>query len=64
MSDSMSSSVDSFIDIDGDEAVNDPDIDSSAAKKIDSFIDSRRRLEDRLAERQLQRDLREFDFDL
>ncbi len=66
MSDAMSSSVDDFLDEElGDEAINDADIESAPANtQVKRFTDSRRRLEERLAERRLARDLQEFDFDL
>ncbi len=66
MSETISSSVDDFFDITDDEAVNDAELDSDTetdSKKVDPFIDSRRRLEARLAERRLEKDLKEFDFD-
>jgi hypothetical protein len=60
----MSSSVDDFLDILDDEAINDSGVDSeTSGRKADPSIDSRRRLEARLAERQLAKDLREYDFD-
>ena len=67
MTQTLSSNTDAFLpdgidpmvimaDIDGTEGEN-------ACQKSDS-IDCRRRLEARIAERQLEKDLREFDFDL
>ncbi len=64
MSEPMSSSVDTFLE-DGDEAINDAALEPEIEGKVaDPFIDSRRRLEARLAERRLEKDLREFDFDI
>jgi hypothetical protein len=64
MSETMSSSVDDFIEITDEDAINDEELESeSNSKKVFAQIDSRRRLEDRLAERRLEKDIREFDFD-
>lgn len=63
MSETMSSSVDIYLDDIGDEAINDSDLDSGDVINNTPVIDSRRRLEARLAERSLARDLQEFDFD-
>lgn len=63
MSDTLSSD-DDFFDDDLDDAVNDPDMNSESAIKVAPYIDSRRRLEQRIAERRLKKDLQEFDFDI
>jgi hypothetical protein len=64
MSDTMSSSVDDFIEISDEEAINDAELETEPGSiKTIAQIDSRRRLEERLAERQLEKDLKEFDFD-
>lgn len=63
MSDTLSSSVDDFLDDIEDEAINDSELDSENTSRNIPFIDSRRRLEARLAERSLARDIKEFDFD-
>ncbi|MEO0444026.1 MAG: hypothetical protein AAFZ92_09850 [Pseudomonadota bacterium] len=53
-----------FIDITDDDAVNDDGLDPSPLSADSSqFTDSRRRLEARIAERQLQKDIQEFNFD-
>ncbi|MFT6389816.1 MAG: hypothetical protein ACJAUP_003211 [Cellvibrionaceae bacterium] len=62
MSDNLPSSVDGFLDDIEDEAINGSEIDSETASKPTSLVDSRRRLEARLAERSLARDIKEFDF--
>lgn len=64
MTDNMSSSVDDFLEDIDDEAINDAELDSESGKTKAPFIDSRRRLEARLAERRLARDIQEFDFDI
>ena len=64
ISSSDSSSDDEYIDMDDHDAINDDDLDPSFLLLSESeSIDSRRRLEARLAERQLQKDIREFNFD-
>ena len=64
VSSSVSSSVDDFLEDIDDEAVNDADLDSESNSHQTPVLDSRRRLEARLAERMLARDIQEFDFDL
>ena len=67
MSETISTSVDDFIEISDDDAIDASGLDSgeeSTKKKADPFIDSRRRLEARLAERQLEKDIQEFNFDI
>ncbi|MGH1441238.1 MAG: PA3496 family putative envelope integrity protein [Cellvibrionaceae bacterium] len=62
MPSSVSSSRDDFLDDIEDEAINDPELDAEGTSDIPS-IDSRRRLEARLADRHLAKDIQEFDFD-
>ncbi len=63
MSDSASSSLDSFVeDIDGDN-VDGNLIDDDNVSDIKS-INSRQKLEQRLDDWDLEKDLREFDFDI
>jgi len=62
MSETLSSSVDDFLDDIEDEAINNPEQDPKSVN-ISPMIDSRRRLEARLAERYLEKDIQEFDFD-
>ena len=69
MSEITSSSVDEFIEISDDDAIDASGLDSeanteSSTKKQDRFIDSRRRLEACLADRQLAKDIQEFNFDI
>lgn len=62
MSDSISSSVDPFVDDLTDDMLDD---DSLAGDELVSKpLSSRRRLENRLAELSLEKDVREFDFDI
>lgn len=64
MSENLSSSVDDFIVIIDEDASNDAHLQSETTGiKTKTVLDSRRRLEARLAERQLEKDTREFDFD-
>lgn len=62
ISSSLSSSTEDFLDELGDEASNDSELDAEGASDS-PLIDSRRRLEARLAERNLAKDIQEFDFD-
>ena len=65
MSDAVSSSVDDFLDDIEDGAINDSDLESASGDgQTKNFTDSRRRLEERLAERRLARDIQEYDFDV
>ena len=65
MSDAVSSSVDDFLDDIEDGAINDSDLESASGdSQTKNFTDSRRRLEERLAERRLARDIQEYDFDV
>lgn len=64
MTDTMSSSVDDFLEDIEDEAINDSELDSESNQQPSPVIDSRRRLEARLAERNLAKDIQEFDFDI
>lgn len=58
MTEIASSSVDDYLEISDDEL----EMEESAPKKSKASIDSRRRLENRIAERMLERDIQEFDF--
>lgn len=63
----MSETISSEDAFDMDDVSFDSELDfqeGSSSKKNSSSVDSRRRLEDRLAERQLQKDIQEFNFDI
>lgn len=62
MSDSVSSSVDPFVDDIADDMLDDDSL-SNDEMTVKS-LSSRRRLENRLAELSLAKDVREFDFDI
>ncbi|MGH1485046.1 MAG: hypothetical protein ACRBCI_02425 [Cellvibrionaceae bacterium] len=65
MTEIISSSVDDFIEMSDEDTIDASGLESeSSTKKADPFIDSRRRLEACLADRQLARDIQEFNFDI
>lgn len=68
MTEALSSSADDFTGTSDEAIINMATLQSEneihrQSRKSDPFIDSRRRLEARLAERQLAKDIQEFDFD-
>lgn len=64
MSDLISSSDEDFDVVINDSLLMDAELDSMESKDSLHSLDSRRRLENKIAERQLLKDIQEFDFDI
>ncbi|MBX2807717.1 MAG: hypothetical protein KTR20_03715 [Cellvibrionaceae bacterium] len=65
MKELVSSSIDEFSEVINEASLLDVEAEQAGDNsEADCFLDSRRRLEDLLAERKLLKDIQEFDFDL
>lgn len=64
MSDLISSSDEDFDVVINDSLLMDTELDGMESKDSLHSLDSRRRLENKIAERQLLKDIQEFDFDI